>query len=419
MPILELCRTGFIVLSMCILAACATTVPLPPDVPAPKDVVIATPDPAPKPAPPVKSPPKQPAPPPVETPPPAIEIPVYQSPLTTLPFWKDGDHRPALHAFKRTCESWAMAEDSAFLNSFLPEYGTYADWREPCELAKIMPDTRASAAQFFENQFTPAVLHLKDNGEKGTGLLTGYYQPEIDVRTVPTVEFSEPILSLPKNEATKNQPREKINARTSRVIAYGRSLDVFFMQIQGSGHIRFKDGRKIRAAYAGNNGFPYTSIGRILVRRGELNKDRASKRDIENWMKQGDKSRARVLMNENKRYIYFVEQSIEDWEGPLGAMRVPLTEMGSMAVDPRYHPYGTLAYLVVKLPQKPRDYNGETRGQLLVAQDTGKAIRGPLRGDLFFGSGDTAGALAGVMKHDAQWTVLLPRRLAERLALMS
>jgi len=250
-------------------------------------------------------------------------------------------------------------------------------------------------------------------------LLTGYYQPEISVRKISSGEFTEPILAVPKDKTKLKLPRSKVNANTSRVIAYGRPIDVFFMQIQGSGHLRYKDGRILRAGYAANNGQSYKSIGSVLIRRRELTKDQASKDSIEAWMKKAGPKRARELMNENPRYIYFKEQAIVEGEGPLGAMRLPLTAMGSMAVDPRYHPYGTVYYVTGKIPQSKGDYKGKESGLILVAQDTGKAIRGAKRGDLYFGSGDAAGDRAGVMKHKMKWLTLLPRRLAERIATRS
>lgn len=399
------------------LSACAV---IPEDPPVPsgrwpdgQTIIIAAPDPAPAPAPVAQTPPPPAPPPPVDKPPPVVDVPAYESPLRALPYWSAANHRPALSAFKRSCEAWTNADGSAPLNSYLADYGTFDDWRVPCGLAGILPDTKNAARQFFEDQFTPVTLFAQ-NAE--AGLLTGYYQPEIDVRRTPTAEFSEPILAVPTQAERKRWPRSMMNPATSRVIAYGRPLDVFFMQIQGSGHIRFSDGRTIRAAYAGNNGFPYVSIGRVLINRGALTKDRSSKDDIEAWMRQAGPEQARALMNENKRYIFFTEQAIAKGEGPLGAMRVPLTAMGSMAVDPRYHPYGVVMWLTGSLPQYGGDYRGREQGILLVAQDTGKAIQGAMRGDLYFGSGDEPGTRAGVMKHPMRWTLLLPRDLARRLA---
>jgi len=422
------------------LSACATTSTPPSDkvkVPNPAEtlatptgtgeLVFASPDPSPAPAPEVITPPPTPAPPPVSAPAPIIDIPVYQSPLPDLPFWTETNLVPALSAFRRSCKTWKTADPEALLNPFLPDYGYYKDWNGVCALAAILPNSQDTASQFFENQFIPvnptvsiaAPAGELENTAKATGLMTGYYQPEIEVRRIPDLEFFEPILAVPKTKAIQNQARALITPHSSRVIAYGRPLDVFFMQIQGSGHIRFKNGRRIRAAYDGNNGHNYRSIGGVLIRRGALTKDKSSKRDIENWMIKAGPVKARALMNENPRYIYFKEQAIIDGEGPLGAMRVPLTAHGSMAVDPRYHPYGVPYFLTVKLPQKPGDYKGTKGGRLVIAQDTGKAIRGAFRGDLYFGSGKAAGALAGIMKHRAEWVILLPRDLAHRKAPIS
>lgn len=386
------------------LSACATT-----SAPIRNSIPIATPDPTPPIAQIPKTPPRTAVAPPLGAPAPSLIIPLYQSPLTALPHWAEADPRPALKAFQNSCLRWEKADPADFVDRYLPEYGTYRDWQPACELAKIMPVS--GAKQFFEREFVP--VRPRDQTGDG-GLLTGYYQPEIMVRKIPTPEFSEPILSKPDTDAVRKLPRSALTAKSARVIAYGRPIDVFFMQVQGSGHMVFKDGRKIRAAYAANNGYDYASIGRVLIERGEVTKNQSSKGDIERWMKKAGPKKSRELMNQNKRYIFFAEQAITPGEGPVGAMQVPLSAMGSIAVDPRYHPYGTPAYLVVKLPQTPGDYRGTERGQLVIAQDTGKAIKGALRADLFFGSGDRAGQLAGVMKHKAQWMILLPRELVER-----
>lgn len=369
---------------------------------------------------------------PLNLPPLAPEIPAPRAPVTAPPeeplieaplwydnlaHWTEADHRPAKAAFTRSCQSWVKADPDKALNPNLPQYGTYRDWLPACARLAAFDktngtDSKYSARLFFETEFAP--LSLKTlNAEEG--LLTGYYEPEIHVRLTPDKTYYEPILAKPTNASIMNLPRSEINAKSARVIAYGRPIDVFFMQIQGSGRIRYKDGRSLRAAYAGNNGKPYKSIGRVLVDRGDMKLNKASKQAIENWMEKNGPKKTKALMNENPRYIFFAEQTIKEGEGPSGAMRVPLTEMGSMAVDPRYHPYGTLAWLETKLPQEGGDYRGEPAGVLVSAQDTGSAIRGALRGDLFFGAGDEAGARAGVMKHAVRWTLLVPKSIAAPL----
>ncbi len=379
-----------------------------PDVENPGVIVIAEPLPTPPPAPRVQTPPPAPSEPPPE---PVIEAPA-PSGFSTLQYWSTHDPRPALAAFVRGCETWAAADPAAQLNPNLPQYGTYADWQTTCQSATVLQSVDPAAGdarQFFESWFTPVTLTTPATPE---GLLTGYYEPEVDVRVQPTAVFSEPILAKPTSEAALKLPRSQVNARTSRVIAYGRPIDVFFLQIQGSGRLKYNDGRTLRAAYAGNNGRPYRSIGGVLIRRGELTREQSSKQSIADWMSRNGPAAARELMNENTRYIYFTEQAIRPGEGPQGAMRVPLTAMGAIAIDPRYHPYGSLYWLETTLPTRAGDYRGAPTGLLVAAQDTGSAIKGALRADLFFGSGAEAGDRAGVQKHPVRWTVLLPRSLA-------
>lgn len=402
---------GFIGLAL-LVSAC-TTVPSDPnfpdpDVENPGPIVVAEPEPTPPPAPIVQTPTPAPSEPPPE---PVVEVPT--SGFEDLPFWASHDPRPALSAFVRGCESWNKADPGAWLNPNLPQYGTFADWQTPCQGATVLYSVSPSAEDaraFFESWFAPVSLYTPREPD---GLLTGYYEPEVEVRLQPTAEFSEPILAKPTTDATLRLPRSKVNSRTSRVIAYGRPIDVFFLQIQGSGRLKYQDGRTLRAAYAANNGRDYKSIGGVLVRRGELTLDTASKQSIAAWMERNGPKATRELMNQNPRYIYFTEQSIRPGEGPQGAMRIPLTAMGAIAVDPRYHPYGSLVWLDTTLPTEPGDYRGAPTGLLVTAQDTGSAIKGPLRGDLFFGSGAEAGNRAGVQKHRARWTLLLPRNLVE------
>ena len=366
--------------------------------------VQAQPLPEPPPAPRVQTPPPAPTEPPHA---PVIEAP-EPSEFAALPFWETHDPTPALSAFVRGCETWSNAEDANYLNPNLPQYGTYGDWRQTCQSAAVLQSVDPSAKdtrRFFESWFKPVSLATPAAAD---GLLTGYYEPEVEVRLTPSAEFSEPILAKPKDAVKLTLPRSEVNATTSRVIAYGRPIDVFFLQVQGSGRLKYSDGRILRAAYAANNGHNYRSIGGVLINRGELTRDNASKQSIAEWMQRHGPQAARALMNENPRYIYFTEQSIQTGEGPQGAMRVPLTGMGAIAVDPRYHPYGSLIWLETTLPAKPGDYRGELTGLLVAAQDTGNAIKGPLRADLFFGSGYDAGERAGVQKHRAKWTLFLP-----------
>ena len=346
-------------------------------------------------------------------PPPVTDAPVEPtverpSRFAALEGWAKADLAPALSAFRLSCQTWTDADPEAPLSPRLPQYGTFADWALPCAAAALADDPRT----FFEAEFAPVALSTPD---EDAGLLTGYYEPVVPVRRVPGDGFTEPVLAVPDDPAVQRLPRAELGPTSSRVIAYGRPADVFFMQVQGSGRLRFNDGLSLRAAYAGHNSKPYTSIGGVLIRRGELTRDTASKASIERWMRDNGPEATRELMNANARYIFFEEQAVPDTPGgtgPRGAMRVPLTDMGSIALDPRYHPYGTVAFLQTRLPRRKGDFRAAPASLLVVGQDTGGAIKGPLRADLFFGSGDEAGDLAGVMKHPVRWTLLLPRAIA-------
>ena len=386
------------------------------------DETVALADPViPPPAPRVTTPPKTPPTPPIEgdiedvaevglgaAVQPVAKEPVLErpNPFAELTGWQEADLEPALAAFRRSCDVMARPSARQMLKSDDVRYGIYADWSAVCRAAR-----RASNARpFFESLFVPAIV------SEDTGMLTGYYETEIEVRAVPDATYSEPILRPPSDETIRSQPRSGLNASSAAVIAYGRPVDVFFLHVQGSGRLHFPNGKSLRVGYAGNNGHSYKSIGRVLIDRGEMTLDASSKRSIEGWMERAGPEEARALMNENPRYIFFEEQAVKLDEGPKGAIQVPLTPMGSIAIDPTHRPYGVPVWLETRLPRDRRDHQGYATSLLVVTQDTGNAIKGPNRGDLFFGPGKEAGALAGMMKHPARWTVLIPRTLAERLA---
>jgi len=301
--------------AMMCLSACAT-VPVPPE---PEEPVVAGPN---YPDPDVENPgviviaepvSEPQAPPEVTAPPPPTDLPleveIFETPkwYSQLSYWHAADHRPALESFKRSCASFAKADLGTQLNPQQPEYGRYNDWIPACDEAQFVGGAQHEARWFFEEQFAPIVLATRKGDE---GLLTGYYEPEIDVRKIPNDKYSEPILAKPKTEVVQNLTRAQLGPNWSRVIAYGTPIDVFFMQVQGSGRIKFKDGTTLRAAYAANNGKKYKSIGKVLVERGEMKVEQASKQAISDWMEQAGPEKARELMNENPRYIFFVEQKI-------------------------------------------------------------------------------------------------------------
>jgi len=384
------------------------------------------------------APPPEPEPvpaPPVDAEPPALSLRLTD--YEAIEGWRTLDAAPALAAFRRSCARLADAPDDTPLNPQSPWAGTVGDWRPACAAAESA--SAETAAAFFERAFLPVAARA---GADETGLLTGYYEPELSVRREATAEFSEPILARPDDLVTVDlglfepdlagrrivgavesgrlapyDPRAEIGPERADAIAWGRPADVFFLQVQGSGRLRFEDGTRLRAAFAAHNGLPYQSIGRVLVERGELTLDAASKASIEAWMTDAGADETRALMNANPRYVFFAAEPVDDpARGPRGAQGAPLTPMASLAVDTDFHPLGLPVLLETRIPQAPGDFEATRETLLVVAQDRGGAIDGPLRGDLFFGTGDAAGGRAGVMKHPAGWTLLLPTPLALALA---
>jgi membrane-bound lytic murein transglycosylase A len=183
-------------------------------------------------------------------------------------------------------------------------------------------------------------------------------------------------------------------------------VDVFFMQVQGSGRIRLPDGQMVRVHYDGKNGYPYTSIGRHLIDTGVLTADQMSLDALAKWLR-ADPERGRKVMWNNASYVFFRELTGAEAGGPLGVIEIPLTDGRSLAVDAGVHAIGTPIF--VTSPTLSHATKGGAFERLMIAQDVGSAIKGPERGDIYFGSGDEAGRLAGVTKHQGNFYVLLPR----------
>ncbi|HZP10446.1 murein transglycosylase A [Methyloceanibacter sp.] len=328
-----------------------------------------------------------------------------------LPGWEEDDHAAAFRALLKSC---------------------HADPELPyCAAAILLGDgvSEAAARSFFEDLYTP---HRIEGG--GTqGLVTAYYEPEVRGSREKTGAFQVPVYGKPDDLVTiiTETERARFNDRITgfrdtpegRVPYYTRAeiwggalegrglellylddpVELFYMQVQGSGVVRLPDGSRVRLTYAGKNGHPYTSIGKLLVERGAIAKGAANMEAVKAWL-HADPSRARALMEENRSYVFFSELEAS---APLGAEGVPLTAGRSLAVDAAYHRLG-LPIFVAAPDVKGED--GRPFRRLMIAQDVGSAIRGPERGDIFFGTGEAAGALAGGVAHAARFYVLLPKR---------
>ncbi|MBX3663263.1 MAG: MltA domain-containing protein [Burkholderiales bacterium] len=392
-----------------VTAACRTT----PDTAPPAPEPVVTPQPAPKPPP---------APPPV----PEAAVPATQ---VTAPL--KGSHlRRGLWA---ELPGWQDDDPAAAWDAFLTSCGTLKNqtaWQAVCRDAMAAPrPDRAAARRFFESNFTPYQLLQADG--RAEGLATGYYEPLLRGSRKATPRHRYPVYGVPDDLVTLDlpdfglegrEPRLRGRVEGRRVVPYferaqieagraavkGREIawvddpvELFFLQIQGSGRIDLEEGGVLRVGFADHNGHPYRSIGRLLIDRGELPAERASMQGIKAWA-QRNPDKLREVLDYNPRYIFFRELPA-GLGGPLGAQGVPLTARRSIAADPRYVPLGAPVFLATTWPLSSRPLQ-----QLMLAQDTGSAIRGPVRADFFWGYGDDAGREAGRMKQSLRMWLLLP-----------
>ncbi|MFH1603238.1 MAG: MltA domain-containing protein [Pseudomonadota bacterium] len=350
---------------------------------------------------------------PVVTPPPPKAKTLEAVGRADVTGWTDDDPADAWDAFLRGCAR--LAARSA--------------WREPCALAQQLP-TGASVREFFEAHFLPYRVANADGSVQG--LVTGYYEPLLRGSRNKEGPYRYPLYAAPEDllivdlaEINPQLKHLRLRGRLEgrRVVPYyaraeierglpalaGKELlwvddpvDLFFLQIQGSGRVRLPTGELVRVGYADQNGRPYRSIGRYLVEQGELKLEQASMQGIKAW---GAANPAKLedLLNRNPSYVFFHELQHAEG-GPPGALGVALTPERSIAVDPRYIPLGAPVFLATTWPN-----SAEPLQRLMLAQDTGGAIRGAVRADYFWGFGEGAGAQAGRMRQPAHMWVLLPR----------
>jgi membrane-bound lytic murein transglycosylase A len=341
---------------------------------------------------------------------------IHQEPVefSSIARWADDDHAAALAAFVKSA-SCGGSEGAALAS----------------QAGAALRD--GEARQFFETYFT---AHRVE-GAPGGSLLTGYFEPVLSASLTPSPAYAVPIYRRPpdlelagpddgiarqtppltggRRAGGRLQPydtRAAIEAGAlagqGLEIAYAAdAVDLFVMHVQGSGLLKLAGGGEMRLTFAGKNGHPYTSLAKLLIERGELTRDGASLGALLAWLR-SDMVRGRALMRENQSYIFFEVLDATVADGPRGSLGAPLTPGRSLAVDPAFHRLGLPIW--VEAPSLLSDSGGFHR--LMVAQDTGSAIRGAVRGDIFWGCGETAGALAGCTKHSGNFYVLLPKVVA-------
>lgn len=347
--------------------------------------------------------------------------------FNAVPGWQQDNQLQALVAFRKSC---AVMMKRSPQTTVAPTQiaGRIADWAPACRAAQ----GDVSAKAFFENYFN-AYQMKTPLGENG--LFTGYYESVLHGSLTRTAKYNVPLYKRPKDlvmvELGDFRPKLKGERIAGRVIdgklkpyadraaiergaLSGQGLEIvylddpnaaFFLHIQGSGRIMLEDGRQIRVGYDGQNGHIYNAIGRELIARGELTPQTTSLQTIRKWLLDHP-DQAVALRQKNPSYIFFrvMETSME---GPAGAQGVSLTSARSLAVDPRFVPYGAPVFISAQNPYDTK----KNMQRLMIAQDTGGAIRGPVRGDMFWGSGAQAEQVAGIMKSRGNAWMLLPKTL--------
>lgn len=303
--------------------------------------------------------------------------------------WAQDDHAAALAVFQETCPD---LDDP--------------DWQSLCAISANIEDARA----FFQLFFRPVLI---EDGAKP--LFTGYFEPELNGALRPDSRYRFPLYKMPPEARSAPSWLSRREIETTDALV-GRGLEIawvddpvelFFLQVQGSGRIRLPDGRSLRVGYQGANGHQYRSVGTELVRRGIFDAHQVSAQVIKNWVRRNPIDGLELLRH-NPSYVFFREiGDVPAHKGPLGAMNRSVTALRSVAVDPRFVPLGAPVWL---------EKAGETpMNRLMVAQDTGSAIKGAQRADIFFGTGDEAGRQAGRLRDDGRMYVLLPIQRAYAL----
>jgi membrane-bound lytic murein transglycosylase A len=373
--------------------------------PAPAEIPAC---PAPVTTPPVTTPPVTPA--PVVEPRGHLERAAWSD----IPDWGRESLRPSLQAFTKSCA--VLEKQDA--------------WKPLCAGAQTLEGApERDIVSFFELNFD--VHRVVNSDGTDSGLVTGYYEPLLHGSRTRTARYRFPLFAVPADlltidlssvypdlkgrrlrgrlEGNRVVPYfsrgeidlEDTPIRGSELVWVDDAVDAFFLHIQGSGQVEFENGERMRVGYADQNGYPFRSLGRVLIQRGELPPERASMQGIKDWVRRNP-ARAQEMLNTNASYVFFRELP-RDLPGPLGAMGVPLTPERSIAVDARVVPLGVPVYLATTWPN-----TSDPLDRLMVAQDTGGAIAGGVRADFFWGFGDAAGSQAGKMRQQGRMWVLLP-----------
>ncbi|WP_299477368.1 MltA domain-containing protein [uncultured Roseibium sp.] len=352
----------------------------------------------------------------------------HKTDFSELSGWIEDDQLGALNAFLRFC-----GHSSSDILSGALGYGP-SSVANLCKTAQALPiRTAADARRFLESRFTPYRV-------ESSGFVTGYFEPEVPASRTRTDHFATPLHRKPAGlEAVSadNKPKDwpddlshgrrqsntlvkmpdraaimdgAIDHEQLELVWLADPIDAYFIHVQGSARLRLTDGSVMRVGYAGKSGHPYTGIGRLLVKRGEGTPEDFTMSGLRTWLSANPHQRD-SLFKENRSYIFFREvHETTPKQGPVGAAGLPLVPGRSLAVDHEQLPYGALIF--VNAGFESPETGTKSFARLMVADDTGSAIKGPARGDIFVGSGAQAGEIAGDIRHKAAFTILVPNEPA-------
>ena len=349
--------------------------------------------------------------------------------------WDGDDHAAAFAAFLNSCRALDLKHRRERQLTAIP-----LALKDICERARqAIPLDEDGARRFFEENFRP--IRINRLGDRD-GFLTGYYEPIIAGSRVPTGEFTAPLYRRPPNLVVSGWRRLGKDTFPSKGVLVGRRVgrrkivpyytrgeiedgaldgwhleicylhdpvDVLFAQIQGSARIRLEDGTVLRVNYDSHNGWPYTPVGRVLVDNKIMTKDQVSMQSLRDWM-EANPDQAKEVRRQNKSYVFFRITELDTEDEAIGGQGVGLAPGRSIAIDRALHAYGTPFFIEAQLPIA--NQKAETKfDRLVIAQDTGSAIVGPARADIYFGAGDEAARIAGRIKHAGDFAMLIPREL--------
>lgn len=355
-----------------------------------------------------------------------------------LPGWETADLNKSLSAFQTSCRAFIKQAPEQIVGT--DDISLQAkDWQPACQAAlNFNPDLEKDPKRFFQKWFAPVEFY---GDRPNKGLFTGYYMPTIKGSYTQSAEYNVPIYEVPNDLITldlglfvphlKNRKivgrlagsqvvpyytREQINKgaikNKAQVLMWMHSpIDRLFLEIQGSGIVELDDGSQVFIGYDGQNGAPYTAIAGVLIKKGVMTRDNASMQGIKRYLEEHPEEMDPVI-NQNKSFVFFRKLHLD---GALGSQGVTLTPGYSLAIDRQWVPMGAPLWLNTSRPDSRNPDRSKPMQRLMIAQDTGGAIKGKIRGDVFWGGGEKATMIAGHMKNPGHYWLLLPRHVVARL----